>query len=189
MGANEIIRNSIRKIAGTNNTSHEVSFSDKATIYTATVDSVDEAARTCSCTLISGITDISLDTVQLMAGVNDGLLLIPTVDSTVRIAHLQNVDPFVILFSQLDKVLMIVGDTEIQLVNGTTTIMQGEMQVVLSGGKINISNGSNSLFDVLKSFMSNVMKITVPTPSGTSGMPLNDGDMSTDLSNLSNIMY
>lgn len=97
------IASSIRAIAGTSN------MKDKPDVFLAEVDNVDEAARTCSCTLINGTSDISLDVVNLMAEVNDGLLRIPTKGSTVYILSTPNITPWVDVFSELDKIFYVAG--------------------------------------------------------------------------------
>lgn len=105
------IASSIRAIAGTSN------IKDKPDVFLAEVDSVDELARTCSCTLINGTSDISLDVVNLMAEVNDGLLRIPTIGSTVYILSTPNITPWVDVFSELDKVFYVAGGSTLLLVD------------------------------------------------------------------------
>jgi len=83
--------------------------------YIATVNSVNEDARTCSCTSVNGPTDISLDTVLLMSEVNDGLLVIPAIDSTVIIQSTPNSMPVVLMFSQIDKVISNAGGSTLQI--------------------------------------------------------------------------
>lgn len=97
------IKNSIRAIAGTDK------LDDKPDVFLATVDDVDEAARTCSCTLVNGSSDISLDVVNLMAESNDGLLRIPAKGSSVYILSFANGTPWVDVFSEVDKIFYVVG--------------------------------------------------------------------------------
>lgn len=88
---------------------------DKPDMLVATVDSVDVDTRTCACTLVSGVTDVQLGRVRLMATLDDGMLLVPAVGSTVIIESTHNTDPIVIMFSQLDKVLTIAGGSTLQI--------------------------------------------------------------------------
>ena len=137
MSWQDSIKTSIRTIAGTKD------LKNKPDVYYASVDSVDMDTRTCSCTLISGTSDISLTNVNLMAEVNDGILRIPTVGSTVYILSAPNITPFVDIFSQIDNIIYIVGDTEFSMINGTAMLQQGDMTITLSDNKINIQNGDD----------------------------------------------
>ena len=84
---------------------------DHAEIITATVNSVDEDSRTCSVTTINGRETVDLDNVELMAEVADGILLIPSVDSTVKIAITKGLNPFVLQYSDIDKIVNTTGKT------------------------------------------------------------------------------
>jgi|SRR6185503_7707111 len=161
---------------GTNNT------------FSAEVIAVDTNARTCTVTSISSEVGMEYTNVMLMPQVDDGILYIPTIGSTVIVQNGANMQPYIIMWSQIDKVLYIVGDTEIQLVNGTATILQGQMQITLNNGKINISNEGQSLFSILQNMLNHILALTVPTGSGNSGTPLNFTDFNTDLQNLQNLM-
>ena len=88
---------------------------DRPEVYVATVDSVDIGNRTCSCSLVSGSTDIALTNVKLMANVDDGMLITPTVGSTVIIESAPNIEPYVSMFSGIDKVFQVAGGSTYQI--------------------------------------------------------------------------
>lgn len=94
------IEMAVQKLAGTFQ-------KDIVSIFVCNVDSVNEAARTCDCTAISGDADTQIPGVQLMAEVNDGMLLIPAIDSTVIVALSTRNTAFVLMYSDLDKVKII----------------------------------------------------------------------------------
>jgi hypothetical protein len=123
---------------------------DTAGFALCEVISVDEAARTCKVRTINGKSVLTYEGVQLMAGVNDGMLLIPTVESQVYISFSKVNTPFVSMFSQLDKVLFVVGEMDIQVtkdgieLNGSN--YGGIVKVVDLVSKINtIERDINSL--------------------------------------------
>lgn len=156
--------------------------------FTATVTAVDIPTRSCTVTGVSSEVEMDFTNVWLMPQVDDGILYVPTIGSTVIVQNNANMQPYVVMWSEIDKILYIVGDTEIQLVNGTATISQGAMQVILSGGKIQITNGGQSLFTIMQNILNHILALTVPTGSGNSGTPLNFADFQNDLSNLQNLL-
>jgi len=189
---NEIAEN-IKKLAGT------VHLKDKPDLYYATVNTDDPynvAARTCNVTLISGRSGINITSASLMPEVNDGILILPSPGSTVVIAKVANGNPFVLMFSQIDKVLIIAGDTELSLDGttspGTTTISQGDMNIVLSDGKISINQTGGQNFTTImqnilthmQNVVTHISALTVSTGTGPSGIPINLSDFSNDLSDL-----
>ena len=106
MSADRAIIESIQRIAGTQ-------LADKVAIYSATVDSVDLASRTCNVTTLSSQGEMTIEGVQLMASVDDGILFVPAIDSTVIVTYTTFNKPFISLFSAIDKVVLIVGENNV----------------------------------------------------------------------------
>lgn len=77
---------------------------DTVYLIDCTVNSVDRDALTCDCTPIGGDADTDIPDVLLMAENNDGLVVFPTVGSTVKVAFSTRTDPFVIQWSEIDEV-------------------------------------------------------------------------------------
>lgn len=98
MGDRQLIE-AIQKIAGTQ-------LSDKVFVIACTVDSVDIPSRTCDCTAISGTGVTEIPNVLLMTEVDDGILQVPTVGSTVFVIYSTYNEPFVCLFSQIDQIIL-----------------------------------------------------------------------------------
>jgi hypothetical protein len=94
------IQESILKLSG----QHK---SDNVVYCNATVNSVDLKARTCNVTVIDGHTEFELPNVMLMAVVDDGILIEPVIDSTVKIIFSQKVEPFVVQFSEIENITII----------------------------------------------------------------------------------
>lgn len=168
MSWQESVRKSIQALAET------AKLKDKPDVYYAEVDSVNEAARTCSCTLISGTSDISLTQVNLMAEVNDGLLRLPTVGSTVYILSTPGVTPWVDVFSELDKIFYVAG-------GGTFLIWKDGIE--LMGKKYGgipevealvkqINAIENLLNDIISKYNSHTHILTLSSGTGTAATTL-----------------
>ena len=78
---------------------------DQVTYVNATVKSVDLKKRTCECIVVDGHTEYDL-TCKLMATIDDGILIIPILNSTVKVIFSQNVEPFVVQFSEIEKIII-----------------------------------------------------------------------------------
>lgn len=94
------IKQVIRKLAGTDNW-------DKHTTILCKVNTVDIASRSCSVIPVGGDASTEIFDVQLMANVNDGLLLVPVIGSEVFITYTVRKLYYVSFFSELDKVFLI----------------------------------------------------------------------------------
>ena len=117
---------------------------------------------------------------QLMSEIDDGLLIVPAVTSTVKVIYSNLNAPTVVQYSQIDQLLVIAGDTRFSLINGTATLSQGAtssepgMVVTLTGGKINIKNNSQNFTTILQDILTQIGNIAqalitpanVLTPSG-----------------------
>ena len=87
----------LKKITGL----HKV---DQVTYVDAEVKSVDVPSRTCVCTVIVGHTEYELPGVALMSGVDDGLLIEPSIRSGVKVIFSELIDPFVCQYSEIENI-------------------------------------------------------------------------------------
>jgi len=87
------IISAIQQIAGVQN-------DDKVRLLQCTVNSVDLDNRICNVTTITGKSAVNFDA-QLMAGVADGLLIEPKVDSMVYVLISKYTLPFVLQYSDV----------------------------------------------------------------------------------------
>jgi hypothetical protein len=102
------ITDAIRELAGTHNSSF-------STNVTCLVQSVNIDTRSCVCTPISNHLTGDIINVKLMAEVDDGILLIPVIGSTVIVAHSKRNEPFVAVFSGIQSIFIIaVGSIQFQ---------------------------------------------------------------------------
>lgn len=121
----------IQKIAKTYNV-------DLVTIINATVESVDKTKRTCVVTPLSGQSDTTIEDVGLMVERNDGEFKVPAVGSTVGVVMSTQVDPYIISWSDLDEWYIVIGNSTIDLKNGTLKLGDGSF-----GGLIKIDDLKN----------------------------------------------
>lgn len=84
---------------------------DIVTVYLCKVTAVNETARTCDAQTIHGDAEISLPEVQLSAAPNDGMILIPAINSMVMVAITTQQKAFVMMFSDLQKATITIAKT------------------------------------------------------------------------------
>lgn len=87
-------------------------------VFTAEVTDVDPSTRSCTVLNISGGTQTEYTGVLLMAVVDDGQFVVPTIGSTVIVGNNKDMQPFVIMFSQIDSIVWIAGSSKISVKNG-----------------------------------------------------------------------
>ncbi|MCW3126590.1 MAG: hypothetical protein JWO03_2248 [Bacteroidetes bacterium] len=105
---------------------------DPFQVFTGTVKSYDEDAATCVVTRTSGDNEVDVPDVLLQAAVCDGLLILPAEGSDIIVGYSIQVPPFALVFSDVDKVYLQVGDSSLTLYDSTQT----------DGSIININDGS-----------------------------------------------
>lgn len=160
---------------------------DKVTMLAAEVISVNEAERTCSVEAITGTGQFAIENVQLMASIDDGLLLIPAIGSTIIVSYSAYNQPFVSLFSELQKVLLVAGeknasvqidasgvlieieDTKLLISDGLTKFNEGDLgglvKVIELTKKLN--DLENKVNQIISAFNSHTHILTLSTGTGT----------------------
>lgn len=88
---------------------------DHVQLLTCSVDSVDIPSRSCMATPLNGTFDSF--PAQLMAEIDDGLLIVPTQGSTVKVMFSDLNAPTVIQFSQIDQVFIVAGGSMFNIDN------------------------------------------------------------------------
>lgn len=135
----------VQRLAGTQLT-------DEVYIIACTVESVDIDDRTCECTAIGGEAVTDVPGVQLMAEVDDGILYVPGIGSTVIVMYSKRNVPYIALYSEISAIHYVVGDTTIDVTNGLIKLndgtFQGLVKVVELTTKLNaLENKVNDLID------------------------------------------
>lgn len=148
------IKEAVQQLAGT-------SLSDEVYIVVCSVESVNEDTRTCDCVAISGKAGVDIPGVQLMAEVDDGFLLIPAVESTVIVAYSKRNVPYITMFSEITKVLIITGDTTIEVKDGSIKLNDGTF-----GGLIKIEELINKINRLENKVNSFIEKYNIHTHTG-----------------------
>ena len=110
----------------------------------ATVLSVDEGERTCVVEAVGGNEAIRIEGVQLMASVDDGLLIIPEIESNVIVSYSTLYPAFISQFSSINKFLLIVGANQVtvQVTNEGLLVELNETKLSLTDGKIQFNDGA-----------------------------------------------
>jgi hypothetical protein len=137
MAGNRQIIEAVQRMTGTQ-------LSDNVRLLSATVDAVDEPKRTCTVTSISSQGAVTIENVQLMASVDDGMMMIPQIDSTVIIAYSTFNQPFVLLFSGLSKIVLTAGenDASVQIDDDGMILEIAETRITLQDGKTTLNDGA-----------------------------------------------
>lgn len=163
------------------------------TVFYGEVSEVDEAARTCT-VVMEGI---PYENVLLYAVKNaelKGLVVIPKTGSRVLVQQLANDRYFVAMFSEVEKVLLTIGEnTEVEVSEECVRIQAGEKTTVtadaekclLQAGESTVKatekgltfvKGGAGLKKTLEALIDAITKLTVPTGVGPSGVPINAAD-------------
>lgn len=139
------IRDLVQQLAGTH-------LSDKVYLSDAIVIDVNENERTCVCQLINGKAKSIINNVRLMSCIDDGILIVPEVESTVSIALSDFTQPYITQYGGVKKITFIGGDSG------------GLVKVIELTEKLNnIENKVNSLLNSYNLHTHNVTAVGSPT--------------------------
>ena len=156
------IKDVIRGLSGVN--------LDQVTIVSADVVSVDEVSRTCTVTTTGSKETVTLEGVQLMASVDDGMLMIPVIDSTVLVAYSTYNRSFICLYSAISKVYFITGNSSYQMIDGKSTFNDGSYggMVQVANLVTKLNNLENVVNDFVTKFNSHTHALALSSGTGTS---------------------
>ncbi|MFB6456579.1 hypothetical protein ACE38W_15010 [Chitinophaga sp. Hz27] len=158
------ITRAVRQLAG-------VDLQDSIELILCSVDSVNEEENTCVCTPINGQTTVPLIDVQLMAEVNDGVLIVPAIGSSVMVLASKYQSPVVVMFSSLSKIEMIVGGASVEIRDGKITLNDGSFAGLVK--VIELTNRLNLIetkINDMISLFNNHIHTGVQTGSGSSAV-------------------
>lgn len=163
MSGNKDIATAVKKLSGTDNM-------DNVKYIVCTVVSVNESERKCDVSTVSNAGEMILEGVSLMAEIDDGDLRLPAIDSTVIVSYSDNVAPFVVQWADIQKWLMIVGNSGIDITSDLIKFNDGSY-----GGLVKVIELTSRLNDVenalieLKTKYNTHTHTGVTTGGGTSG--------------------
>lgn len=161
MSARQITQ-AIQTLAGTYN-------ADTVHLITAEVDSVDIPSRSCSVTTISGKKTTAIENVKLMAAIDDGVLFVPTVGSTVMISYSNYNLPFIVQYSEVDQILFISGSRQVSIVDGKIMLNDGSFGGLIQIEKLvqKLNNLETLVNDLVTKFNSHTHILTLTSGTGT----------------------
>jgi hypothetical protein len=152
------IQEAVQRLAG-------VQLADQVYLVEGTVTAVDVSTRTCTVLVGSDQSEYELPGVRLMAEVDDGVLIIPSVDSPIIVGYSKRILPFVCQFSQVERVLTVTGGTSIEVKDGLIQLNDGSY-----GGLVQVTalvKKMNALEDLLNDLITKYNTHIHPASSGT----------------------
>lgn len=166
MGGDRGIQEAIQILSGTH-------LADKLYFLDCEVKSVDEAGRVCTVIALSGKVGSEF-TARLMASVDDGILAVPVVGSTVVVSSSDFTTGCIVQYSEVEKIVLRGGD------------LGGLVKVISLTDRLNkIENKLNSLLLKYNTHTHNVTAVGSPTgpglnPETGSLTPTQRGDIEND---------
>ena len=127
-----------------------------------TVDSVNENERTIECTPVDDTAQLLDVSLQSVTEQNVGLLIVPAKDSHVTVGFLDKNNAVVLLYSEIEKVILKTSDTVEVEVGGDTKI-NCDGKIEINGGKNDglvkiqaLKDNLDSLKDFVKNLATNI---------------------------------
>lgn len=146
------IISAIQKMTGTYNI-------DQVYLVTGKVTAVNETSGTCTVEAISGNASTEIQNVEFQTVVSDGVLIIPRVDSEVKVLFSKYTDPFIVQYSEVEK--MYLAADLVQFNDGQ---LGGMVKVISLTDKLNaIENKVNSIITAFNSHTHTNGNLGAPT--------------------------
>lgn len=155
---------------------------------TAVAGSVDESNQTLS--VIPDGQEGKIEGVLLGAAsaATDCMLVLPKDGSHVVIGSVDGPGNWILLQpSEITKVLVTIGNTACTIRESGVKIETGNTVIEVES-VIKIATASESLHAILNDLITAITLITVPTPAGPSGVPVNAATFNSILTRLSNLL-
>lgn len=135
--------------------------------------SYDEASGTVDVLPIAQAEAISHVLIHAVPGEDEGLMLVPADGSYVLIGAIEGSGQWVILKTgALSKARIKLGNATLLVDEHGVQCNKSSTKVKVSN-KIEISTAGENLHGLLKDFLAAIKVLTVPTPAGSSGVPVN----------------
>lgn len=95
-----------------------------------------------------------------------GLLVSPVKGSKVLITKLSEIDCFVSLFSEIEKVEIVIGNTSMLIKDGAASIVCGQAAAKIASGKFSLSNQAYTLKQSFNELIAELKAAIITTPTG-----------------------
>jgi hypothetical protein len=151
--------------------------------FTLTVGTV-KAVENDTCT-VDNYEDVRLN--SIVEGLDSQFTIYPKVGSKVVIGRLENEDnAFVIGVSEIEKVIIKIGDQSFEFQDGNVTINMGDQFFEMKAGKFTIKNENVNLKSILNDGFEQLGKAIIMTPSGPGKFSAADKTVFADLKDKTN---
>ena len=132
------------------------------------------------------IEDVMLNTVTED---NNGMILFPLEGSNVIIASIDGPGEWgLIRASEITKAIVTIENVTYEMDSSQINIQNGNVVFNMSDSVFKMNTPSESLFQLLKDCFTYLTQLTVPTPAGTSSVPVNIADFNNLLTRLNNLL-
>ncbi len=149
-------------------------FAGNEQVFPATVKEVNEDEFTCSVLFDDELeyTDVRLRSV-IDSG-KQGFCFIPKVGSMVMVGRIASSEQlFVVMFSEIDKVLFTSGSLEVVVDADKIELKKGEAILRQTEAGFTMIRSGEGLKKILTDLITAISQLTVPTGVGPSGVPIN----------------
>jgi len=165
MSEKTALRDALSKLVAATNEGKTV------TVFAGEVTAVDEGKRVCSVLSTSLVTDVLYENVNFMPSVSDGVMFVPKVGSDVVVVDPKNVNPYILMWSEIERVQFIVNDTILNIEDGLTTFNDGAFAglvkvVPLTSALNKLEQDVTTLKSLLSGVLAAISGAAASTPSG-----------------------
>jgi len=151
--------------------------------------SVDEEAYTISVQPSDDGKPINGVMLCSITGSGNGLLLFPKEASSVIIGSVDGPGEWTLIrSSEISKATITIGTVTYEMDSEQVIIRNGDTIFSLSPSLFKVNTAGESLFQLLKDCFTYITEITVSTPSGVSGVPINAVDFTNLITRLNNLL-
>ena len=120
---------------------------------------------------------------------NNGVVLFPKEESNVIIASIDGPGEWCLIrTSDITKARTRIDHVTYEIDSTQINIKNGAVEFNISDSVFKMNTPGESLFQLLKDCFTYLTELTVPTPSGTSSVPVNVSDFSNLISRLNNLL-
>ena len=119
----------------------------------------------------------------------NGMILFPKDGSNVVIGSVDGSGEWVLMrASDLTKAIITIGDVTYEMDNTQMNIRNGDVIFNVSDRVFKMKTPEESLYQLLKDCFTYITALTVPTPSGTSSVPVNVADFNNLITRLDHLL-